>query len=407
MGREPPPAGDALADSFARDILDHVAHPIFVKDREFRFVLVNRALCDMVRIPREELLGKTDYDFFPREQADFFRQKDIETFAGATVVIDEEPITDARGALHVLATTKVPLRDRQGAITHLVGIIHDISQLKRAEEELRRTNQELSEARRRLEDHAHGLQDLLEQKVRRLRETDRLKDEFLSVAGHELRTPLGSLSLLTGLLRTHLRDDPRAGLLLPLVERQRHLIQRMNHLITDILDVTRIQQGKLLVSPQPVALLPLVRDAVERTGDTVGARHAVAVRAAPELEGLVVRADPARLEQVLGNLLANACKYAPPDSAVTVAVERRPGGAEVRVSDEGPGIDPALHERIFDRFYQVEAAAGRSFGGLGLGLYICRELVRAQGGEIRVESAPGEGSTFCFTIPLDGEERGG
>lgn len=132
-------------ERFADRILDHVAHPVFVKDREYRFVLLNRALCELVGYPREAMLGRTDYDFFPREQADFFRRKDEEMFASAArVVIEEEPITDATGALHVLATTKVPLVDEAGQVTHLVGIIHDITRLKEAEAARRRSDERLA-----------------------------------------------------------------------------------------------------------------------------------------------------------------------------------------------------------------------------------------------------------------------
>src|SRR6185436_19340783 len=122
--------------------VDHIADPIFVKDRQFRFVLLNRALCTMVGYPREEMLGKTDYDFFPKEEADFFRQKDVEMFAiGEPVVIEAEPITDSSGRRHVLATSKAPLRDESGQITHVIGVIHEITRLKEAEDALRQANE--------------------------------------------------------------------------------------------------------------------------------------------------------------------------------------------------------------------------------------------------------------------------
>ena len=136
---------DARVDArFLAEVVDHIGHPIFVKDRKFRFVLLNRALFEVVGYTREQMLGKTDYDFFPRAEADFFRAKDEEVFArGEMVEIEAEPITDAAGKKHVLATTKVPLRDGRGEITHLVGIIHDITRLKEAEDALRQANEDL------------------------------------------------------------------------------------------------------------------------------------------------------------------------------------------------------------------------------------------------------------------------
>ena len=130
---------------FLEQVVDLVAHPVFVKDREFRLVMVNRALCEMVGRARADVLGKTDFDIVPEEQARFFRLKDEEMFAsGRDVVIDEESLTDARGVEHRLATTKVPMRSGDGAVTHLVGIIHDITSLKAAEAELRQKNEELA-----------------------------------------------------------------------------------------------------------------------------------------------------------------------------------------------------------------------------------------------------------------------
>jgi two-component system CheB/CheR fusion protein len=296
----------------------------------------------------------------------------------APVIIEEEPITDASGRLHVLATTKVPLHDERGEATHLVGIIHDISRLKRVEEELRRANQELGQA---------------------VTEAERLKDQFLQLASHELRSPLASLKLLLSLFKAHLQDQGQADVLQQLLQREQGLLDRLNRLIEDILDVSRIQFGRLSLVRREVALPVLLREAVARARATCGARHAITLDTPDELW---VYADAGRLGQVLGSLLANACKYAPDGSLVAVAA--RPAGtvAEVLVRDAGPGIPLELHGRIFERFYQVEATAGRAFGGLGLGLYISRELITAQGGQISVESTPGAGSTFRFTVPLAG-----
>jgi PAS domain S-box-containing protein len=119
---------------FMSAIVQHVAHPIFVKDRDFRFVVINRAFVELLGHEPDNVIGKTDYDFFPEEEADFFRRKDVEMFSSEAVVkIEEEPITDVNGDLHILATTKVPYRNGDGEVTHLIGIIKDITLLKRAE----------------------------------------------------------------------------------------------------------------------------------------------------------------------------------------------------------------------------------------------------------------------------------
>nr|MBP6833795.1 PAS domain-containing protein [Deltaproteobacteria bacterium] len=156
-----------LDKDFLAEVIDHIAHPIFVKDREFRFVLLNRAMEGMLGISRAEMLGHTDYDFFPKEQADWFREKDVEMFTlGQRVEITEEPITDKGGHQHTLATSKVPLRDASGVITHLVGIIHDITPLKRAEEALREVTSALE---LRMQERTNDLLEAQTELVRRER----------------------------------------------------------------------------------------------------------------------------------------------------------------------------------------------------------------------------------------------
>lgn len=373
--RQGPPEEEQVEPLFARQILDHLAHPIFVKDRAFRFVYVNRALCDLVGVGPEALLGKTDYDFFPKEQADFFRAKDQQVFQGSAVSIEDEPITDVSGTEHTLATTKVPLRGADGQVTHLVGIIHDVSHLAAAIEDLQQANTEILAERQ---------------------DEDRLKEEFLSLASHELRTPLAGLQLVQGLLKLYAAAGTQADTLLPLLERQGRLLGRLNRLVADLMDMSRIQLGKLAVRLRPVELVGLLQDVLDRGRVADGARHELVLHAAKV--AVMCMADPGRLVQVVENLLANAYKYAPPRSLVQITARVNGETAEVVVRDQGPGIPRAMQGRIFERFFQVEA--GRSFGGLGLGLYISKALVQAHGGQIWVESVLGQGSAFHVTLPL-------
>jgi PAS domain S-box-containing protein len=220
----------------------------------------------------------------------------------------------------------------------------------------------------------------------------RLRDEFLSIASHELRTPLSTLILHLGLLE---RLSPKAD---PIrftqsVGKARSQADRMTELINRLLDVTRIASGKLELELAEHDLGEIVLGIVEQMSE-----EARKVRCEFRLhieEGIVARCDRFRLEQAIVNVISNALKYAP-DHPISVTLERRGAEAVLAVEDRGVGIDPDALTRIFNRF---ERAASQS-GGLGLGLYIAREIVNQHGGSIRAERRRGGGSRFSITLPL-------
>jgi signal transduction histidine kinase len=234
----------------------------------------------------------------------------------------------------------------------------------------------------------------------RLEEAVKARDEFLSIASHELRTPLTSLELQLALLQRRAGNGDlsaergRSGL-----DSARRQVDRLERLVGELLDVSRIQAGKLQLRRERVDLGEVVRAVatrfaaeLERSGNTV------ALELAP---GVVGHWDGERLDRVISNLLANAIKYAP-GGPVTVAVGPLPGGGgRLQVRDDGPGIAPELQARIFDRFERADSRRG--IAGLGLGLYIVRQIVEAHGGTVSVESAPGSGATF--TVDLPGREE--
>ena len=188
--------------AFLEAIFEHVAHPLFVKDRAFRFVLVNRALCEMVGRSRDDLLGRTDYDFFTPAEADNFRREDLEVFTlGRERIIEAEPLTDARGKRHILATTKVPLRQATGEVTHVVGIIHDITELKAAEEALRHANEALDH---RVAERTAALAAAQAELMRK----ERLAalGQLAGGLAHQIRNPLGAIVNAAALLERSLRS---------------------------------------------------------------------------------------------------------------------------------------------------------------------------------------------------------
>ncbi len=233
---------------------------------------------------------------------------------------------------------------------------------------------------------------------RRLRqEMQELRGTFTSMLVHDLRSPLtiitGYLQLLEGSAEA-LPDKHRRYL-----TSIREACTRMIRLIGDLLDVSKLEEGKLTLERERVDLVALTGEIVERLGP-VAIQHSIVLTFEPAVPSLTVRADPRRLEQVLMNLLGNALKFTPPGGRIGVTMSTEGDAVRVVVSDSGPGIAAAEMPLLFEKFSQTSAAKGARGPGTGLGLVICRHLIEAHGGRIWAESEPGHGSRFVFHLPL-------
>lgn len=298
-----------------------------------------------------------------------------------------------------------------GAADYLVKGRFDTGTLERAlrysirhkalEEELRRSHDELeSRVRERTEDLAGANRELQQQVAERrraeeaLKEADRRKDEFLAMLGHELRAPLGPIWFALEVLRQSASPDQ--------LERAREIIGRqvdhLTRIVDDLMDVSRITLGKISLSLEIVPVKDVVAEAIEAVRPFLEKRAhrlVVDVPAGP----LHVRADPARLRQVVQNLLVNAAKYTEPGGTVTVAVEPADGLALVRVRDTGLGIAPENLPFVFEPYSQAERTRASADGGIGIGLTIVRQLVSMHGGTVSATS-PGIGRGSEFTVRL-------
>jgi signal transduction histidine kinase len=251
---------------------------------------------------------------------------------------------------------------------------------------------------------SHREQDALVHQLRiaqgELQRAVRMRDDFMSMVSHELRTPLNTLYLETQVRKMHLARGnlaPFAPEHLPaMIERDQRQIQNMVRLIDDMLDVTRLRQGALSIRPKPFDLAAMARRVVESLANQAeAAGSALELHASADVPGTW---DEFRIEQVLTNLLTNALRYG---GAKPVAIEVAPtadGRARMSVRDRGIGIAPQDQARIFEQFERTDDSR-RHAAGLGLGLFITREIVRAHGGTITVESTPGEGSRFEVVLP--------
>lgn len=367
----------ALAARLGR-LLDQSPDEVFVFERDSLAIRqVNRGACEHLGYSREELLGCS------------YRELCAEPGSGRLDAIlaaarrGEQTVFEAEHRRKGGATYPVEVRVRLSPEEEppvYLAIAQDITARRRAEVE-----------------RAH----MLERERRLLREAQdavRVRDDFLSVAAHELRTPITSLRLAVQALERALRQGPDGALetLLAVVDRS---AQRLHRLGEDLLDGSQIAMGRLPLRLEDVDLASVVETVVDELAIVMPeARRKITVRVAP----VVGRWDRRRVEQLVRNLLTNAVKYGR-GRPITVAVEERDGAARLRVEDQGIGIPAESRSRIFGRFER--AAASSSYGGLGLGLHVARSIADLHGGSIEVDSVVGEGSTFTVWLPRSGPER--
>lgn len=225
----------------------------------------------------------------------------------------------------------------------------------------------------------------------------RMRDDFLSMISHELRNPLNSVYLQAQVRRKMLSGPtpPDNAAMLRTVERDERQIRSMVRLLDDMLDVSRLRTGKLAIAPARFDLAESARAVVEVMQEQARQKGVAITLSAPE--SLPLEGDEFRIEQVINNLLTNALRYGQ-GKPVAVTVTAAGGQARVSVRDEGMGIAPEDQERIFDQFERTDGAA--QVAGLGLGLYIARQIAQAHGGQLQVHSRAGEGAEFVLCLPL-------
>jgi signal transduction histidine kinase len=282
--------------------------------------------------------------------------------------IDAVPIAVAAAILPLL----VPVR--------LAILARGIDRLRRDEREAR--------------SEAEFAQRLLAEQNERLRESDRLKDEFVALISHDLRTPLTSIM---GYLELAMDDDTLGADPRRYLEVVQRNSERLLRLVNDLLFVARLEAGELDLHPAELDLGPIVRQSVEEARPRAGAKGielACEAHSAPEIRG-----DRGRLFQLLDNLISNAIKFTPEGGRVAVRLFARGSRARIEVADTGIGIPRDEQARLFQRFFRARMATEQQIPGTGLGLYIASAIVTAHEGEIEVVSEPGEGTTFCIDLP--------
>jgi PAS domain S-box-containing protein len=379
-------------------IADGSTDAIFAKDRDGRYLLFNRAAGRLSGFAPQQVLGHDDHVMFPPEAAQAVKERDAAVMAhGRTDTFEEElPTPEGR---KVFLTTKGPLRDADGRVVGIFGIARDITERRRISAEL--------------EQHRHHLEDLVQDRTHELKQLNealaqardkaeaasRAKSAFLANMSHEIRTPMNAIIGLTHLLRRDSTNPVDQDRLSKVSGAAHHLLE----LINEILDLSKIEAGKLNLEQAEFSLDALLSRTCALVGDRARAKGLEMVLHTDRLPDMVC-GDPTRLSQALLNLLSNAVKFTSTGWVMLRGELLEDGAAHLRlrfeVRDTGPGVTPDQQQRLFAAFEQADSSTTRRYGGTGLGLAITRHLAELMDGEVGVESQLGAGSLFWFTARL-------
>ncbi len=368
----------AFERDLLRSLLDNVPDRVYFKDTSCRFLRCSLAMAQRLGLKDPAaVVGKTDFDFHPYELAQqFFEDEQRIILTGEPMINKAERQVSVSGDEIWASVTKVPLKNRHGQVTGIIGISRDITTLKKTEKEL-----------------AVARDSALE--------TARLKSEFLATMSHEIRTPMNGIIGMTGLLLdTKLSSEQR-----DFTETIRSSADALLTIINDILDFSKIEAGKLILEQIDLDLREVVESTVELLAQKAQDQGLEMISHVPEEIPTYLRGDPGRLRQILINLVGNAVKFTEHGEVVVRVMKVSETDQQVRlrfeVKDTGIGIPKDVQAEMFQAFTQADGSTTRKYGGTGLGLAISKQLVNLMGGLIQVESAPGQGSTFWFELPLE------
>jgi PAS domain S-box-containing protein len=375
-----------------RELLEAAPDAIIEVDREGHILVLNRVTEELFGYSREELLGRPVDLLVPDDLRPMhahhrarYRAHPATRRMGSGLSLQGRR---KNGTTFPVEISLSPVKSEEGF--RVTAVIRDITERQHTEDQLRavqeRYTRELSATNRELE-----------QRNREIDRANRLKSEFLASMSHELRTPLHTVIGFSELLAEELEG--------PLNEKQKRFVNHIHkdslhllELINDILDLSKIEEGRLELHPETFDVAAAIEEAVS-TIRPQGLAKSIAIET-DLTEPLALRADRLRFKQVLYNLLSNAVKFTPEGGKIAVKGVSRDGSLEISVSDSGVGIPRHEHEAVFDKFYQAGATTKGVREGTGLGLAITKRLVEEHGGRIWLESEQGKGSRFTFAIPL-------
>ncbi|HSD36456.1 MAG TPA: PAS domain-containing protein [Rhodocyclaceae bacterium] len=388
---------------FLQDVFDAVPHPLFVKDRQFRYIMTNRAHSESVGAHMEDILGKRSADFVSDEVARTIEQSEDDLFAGeSSAAIEGEYVLAHRNGDTRHTIIRKALCTNADGQPVLVGVNTDITRLREAEADLRQHHARLTELVR------EQTIDLVRAKeaAERANET---KSSFLANMSHELRTPLHAILSFARLGEDHVAQLD-AEKFLDYFNRIRVSGDRLLTMLNDLLDLAKLEAGRVTLEIRSTRIENTILESTREFEAWLTARHLQLTTAIePDLPNIMV--DPNKVGQVLRNLLSNAVKFSPEHGRIGISLRscRLPykgsvaPGVEIRVTDEGQGIPAGELESIFEKF--VRSSQPHAAGGTGLGLAICREIVAAHSGQMFARNRDQDGGGAEFIVRLLADRR--
>ena len=366
------------ANQKLRTLIDNLPDLIYVKDAQSRFTACNWAVAEcMGAKTSDELIGKTDFDFYPKELAsNYYADEQKIMRSGRAIINKDEPRIDQNGNERWILTSKLPLRNREGKVIGLVGISRDITERRKDKERLRQAKEAAESA-------------------------NKAKSQFLANMSHEIRTPLNAIISIS---KTLSRSE--TGNLIPRQQEGLDIIyrssQRLLMLINDILDLSKIESGKMEVKLRPFSLDALIAG-IRSMALTLKDNRAVdfIIEKAESVPDKVT-SDAQKLHEILTNIISNSVKFTD-RGTIVLRIYAEQDRLYFAVSDTGIGIADSNIKHIFDEFTQADSSTTRKYPGTGLGLAICKKMVEFLGGKIEAQSKVGEGTTVTFYVPLEME----
>jgi len=361
-----------------RVLLDNTLEYVFFRDLEGHFILTNKAFHEAAANAGEfPDVGNRLQDFISVRSAEWFAGLDAQVNQSGRPVINEVgEVFFHNGIKHWLQLTTVPVRSGEGETIGTLSVARDISDLKRTEAELRLA-------------------------IERANQASKAKGQFLAAMSHEIRTPINGIIGASELCQETRLDAEQRSYVDTVVQGGNTLLS----LVNDVLDFSKIEAGQLNLEKLNFSPLQMMESVAEECGRMLRDKDVDLIVVCDEDVPLYLMGDPTRVKQVLYNLVGNAVKFTEKGEIVIRAepVEVQAEAARVRfsVQDTGIGIAESRREAIFESFTQADMSTSRKYGGTGLGLTICRELVQLMGGRIEVASTEGEGSTFSFDLPFE------